>query len=52
MNKPVLRLIGALCCFGAAALNVYAGNQNWIAGLLVFSGVLLIISYFSERGRG
>ena len=52
MNRSVLMLIGAICCFAAAALNVYAGNRFWIAGLLIFAGVIMVISYFRERGRG
>jgi len=51
MNRTTMMLIGVVLCFVAAGINIYTGNSTWIAGLLIFSAVMLIISIFRERGR-
>ena len=44
MIKTLLVGIAALCSFVAAGLNYYYGRMDWITGLQVLAGVLMVIS--------
>ena len=43
--------IAAICSFTAAGLNYYAGVRNWITGLLVLSGILMVVTAIRMRSR-